>query len=98
MLDEAGALNSYVRSIFERDGIAAHVAVHERGDRDHVLTAVVNNYITKNQMPGVYRIKLLHDNAPAHRSVSDQAYLEKQSIEVLRHPAYSPDIFPMTFV
>lgn len=40
---------------------------------------------------------LLHDNAPAHRSVLVQSELAKQSITVLPHPPYSPDLAPCDF-
>jgi hypothetical protein len=71
----------------------ARVTVAKRGSvtrtfyHDHVLIAVVYHYITKNPRSGVRRIKLRHDNAPAYRSASVQAYLEEQRFEVLLHPA-----------
>jgi hypothetical protein len=86
---------------FDSDGIVTCVVVSERDNvtgtfsletfaRDHVFTAEVNNYITKNPRPGVRRIKLPHDYA--HRSVLVLlAYLEEQRIEILLHPANSPD-------
>lgn len=40
---------------------------------------------------------LLHDNAPAHRSLVVQQYLAKHSIIVLPHPPYSPDLAPCDF-
>ena len=57
---------------FDSDGIVAHVSVIENCSvtgtfyRDFVLSAVVNHYQAKR--PRAWRIKLLHDNAPAHRS------------------------------
>jgi histone-lysine N-methyltransferase SETMAR len=47
--------------------------------------------------PELWRRKnwlLLHDNAPAHRSVLVQEELAKQQITVLPHPPYSPDLAP----
>jgi histone-lysine N-methyltransferase SETMAR len=44
--------------------------------------------------PELWRRKnwlLLHDNAPAHRSVLVQEELAKQQVTVLPHPPYSPD-------
>ena len=40
------------------------------------------------------RIKLLHDNAPAHKSHLVQEYLAKENAETLPHPAYSLDLAP----
>jgi hypothetical protein len=53
------------------DGIVARVAMP-----DHVFTAVVNHFITKNLRFGVRRIKF-HDNAPAHRSALVKAVQEE---------------------
>jgi [histone H3]-lysine36 N-dimethyltransferase SETMAR len=39
----------------------------------------------------------LHDNAPAHRSLSVQGYLAKHCTTVLSHPPYSPDLSPCDF-
>jgi histone-lysine N-methyltransferase SETMAR len=65
--------------------------------RDHVLTATVNHYITKNPKIGMRIIKLHHDNAHAHRQAFVQVNLEEQRMEVLLHPAYSPDLSPCDF-
>ena len=37
-------------------------------------------------------IKLLHDNAPAHKSATVQEYLKESGLDVLDHPPYSPDL------
>ena len=34
---------------------------------------------------------LLHDNAPAHRSVLVEDFLAKNSLTSVEHPPYSPD-------
>jgi transposase len=34
---------------------------------------------------------LLHDNAPAHRSVLVEDFLAKNNVTSLKHPPYSPD-------
>jgi hypothetical protein len=60
---------------------AALVAVPEKNSvtgtfyRDHVLTAVINHYVTKNTRAVLRWIKLLHDNAPAHMSALVKVYL-----------------------
>jgi len=35
---------------------------------------------------------LLHDNAPAHRSVLVKDILTKNNVTTLQHPTYSPDL------
>ena len=59
---------------FDNDGIVARVSVPENCSvtgtfyHDFVLSVVVNHYQAKRPRAGVRRIKLLHDNAPTHRS------------------------------
>jgi len=40
---------------------------------------------------------LLHDNAPAHRSVLVKDFLTKNKVATLEHAPYSPDLTPMDF-
>ena len=41
---------------------------------------------------------ILHrDNAPAHMTLSVREFLATKQITVLEHPAYSPDLAPVTF-
>jgi len=40
---------------------------------------------------------LHHDNAPAHRAVTTNEFLEKHNILSLPHPSYSPDLAPCNF-
>jgi hypothetical protein len=40
---------------------------------------------------------LLHDNAPAHRSVLVKDFLEKNNVTTLERPSYSPDMAPADF-
>jgi histone-lysine N-methyltransferase SETMAR len=40
---------------------------------------------------------LRHDNAPEHRSVLDIDFLAKNSVTILEHPPYSPDIAQADF-
>jgi histone-lysine N-methyltransferase SETMAR len=40
---------------------------------------------------------LLHDSAPAHRSVLVKEELAKQQVTALLHPPYSPDLAPCDF-
>jgi hypothetical protein len=40
---------------------------------------------------------LLHDNAPAHRSVSVTDFLAKTNVTTLKDPPYAPDLAPPDF-
>lgn len=40
---------------------------------------------------------LLHDNAPAHKSLVVRNFLAKKGVVVLEHPPYSPDLAPADF-
>ena len=62
--------------------------------RDSVLSAAKNFYKKVWSSAGMGRIKLLHDNAPAHKSHLMQEYLAKENAETLPHPAYSLDLAP----
>lgn len=43
------------------------------------------------------RIILHHDNASSHTSRQTQDYLSSQTIELMGHPPYSPDLAPNDF-
>ena len=43
------------------------------------------------------RIILHHDNASSHTSAKTREYLSGQNIELMGHPAYSPDLAPNDF-
>ena len=89
--------------LFDSDGIVARVSVPENSSvtetfyRDFVLSAVVNTIRQSARGPGVRGIKLLHDNAPAHRSAVVKSYLEEFHIQVLPHTPYSTDLSPCDF-
>ena len=40
---------------------------------------------------------LYHNNAPAHRAFATQEFLEGIKVQLLEHPAYSPEIAPCDF-
>ena len=83
--------------------MVAHVPVPEHRSvtgtfcKENVLPVVVNHYVTKRPRTDTRGLKLLHDNAPAHRSAVVQDYLREQNIEVMPHPPYSPDLSPCDF-
>ena len=65
--------------------------------RESVLSQLVDFYQKHRPRTGVRGIKLLHDNAPAHKSATVQAYLKESGLDVLDHPPYSPDLSPCDF-
>ena len=65
--------------------------------RDSVLTQLVDFYQDRRPRTGVCGIKLLHNNAPAHKSPTVQEYLKESGLDVLDHPPYSPDLSPCDF-
>ena len=71
--------------------------VTEKSYRESVLTQLVDFYQKRRPRTGVRSIKLLHDNAPAHKSATVQEYLKESGLEVLDHPQYSPDLSPCDF-
>lgn len=62
-----------------------------------VLPAILHHYEEARPRTGVRGIKLLHDNAPAHKSTTVQTYLQTNGLKTLPHPAYSPDLAPCDF-
>ena len=65
--------------------------------RESVLTQVVDFYQKHRPRTSVRGIKLLHDNAPAHKSTTIQKYLKESGLDVLGHPPYSTDLSPCDF-
>ena len=65
--------------------------------RESVLTQLVDFYQKCRPHTGVCDIKLLHDNAPAHKSATVQEYLKESGLDVLDHPPYSPDLSTFDF-
>ena len=58
---------------------------------------LVDFYQKRRPLTGVRGIKLLHDNAPAHKSAMVQEYLKESGLNVLDHSSYSPDLSPCDF-
>ena len=54
--------------------------------RESVLTQLVDFYQKRRPRTSVCGIKLLHDNAPAHKSATVQEYLKESGLDVLDHP------------
>ena len=65
--------------------------------RESVLTQLIDFYQKCRPCTGVRGIKLLHDNALAHKCATVQEYLKESGLNVLDHPPYSPDLPPCDF-
>ena len=64
---------------------------------ESVLTQLVDFCQKRRLRTGVRCIKLLHDNAQAHKSAMVQEYLKESGLDVLDNPPYSPDLSPCDF-
>ena len=62
-----------------------------------VLPEVIRSINVQRPATGTRGIKILHDNAPAHKSEMTKAFLKDNRLEVLGHPPYSPDLAPCDF-
>ena len=88
---------------FDSKGPVLHIPVRKTSSvtgkfyRESVLTELVDFYQKRRPRTGVRGIKLLHDNAPAHKSAMVQEYLKESGLDVLDHPPYSPDLSPCDF-
>ena len=65
--------------------------------RESVRPQLVEFYQKCRPRTGVRGIKLLHNNAPAHKSATVQEYLKESALDVLDHPPNSPDLSPCDF-
>ena len=65
--------------------------------REGVLTKLADFYQKHRLRTGVRGIKLLHDNAQAHKSATVQEYLKESGLDFLDYPPYSPDLSPCDF-
>ena len=77
---------------FDLKGPVLQIPVQKGGSvtgkfyRESVLTQLVDFYQKRRPHTGVRGIKLLHDNAPAHKSATVQEYLKESGLDVLDHP------------
>ena len=88
---------------FDSKGPVLHIPVPKGSSvtakfyRESVLTHLVDFYQKRRPCTGVRGIKILHDNAPTHKSATVQEYLKESGLNVLDHPPYSPDLSPCDF-
>ena len=64
---------------------------------ESVLTQLVDFFQKRRLRTGVCGIKVLHDNAPAHKSATEQEYLKESGLDVLDNFPYSHDLSPCDF-
>ena len=72
-------------------------SVTEKFYRESVLTQLDDFYQKRRVHTSVRSIKLLHDNAPAHKPATVQENLKESGLDVLDHPPYRPDLSPCDF-
>ena len=57
-----------------------------------VLRKLKKYYKTRRPKTGLKHLRLLHDNAPAHKAHLVTEFLESEKVTVLPHPPFSPDL------
>ena len=62
-----------------------------------VLRKLKNYYKSRRPNIGLKYVRLLHDNAPAHRARIVTDVLESEKVTVLPHPPFSPDFAPCDY-
>ena len=88
---------------FSGEGVAIKVPVKKGKSitgkyyKDVVLKKLKKYYQKRCPATGFKHVHLLHDNAPAHTSAIVAAFLKKETVTVLPHPTYSPDLAPCDF-
>ena len=88
---------------FDSKGPVLHIRVPKGSSvtgkfyRESVLTQLVDFYQKRRPRNGVRGIKLLHDNAPAHKSATVREYQKESGLDVLDLPSYSPYLSPCDF-
>ena len=62
-----------------------------------VLRKLKKVYKRRRPQTGLKYLRLLHDNAPAHKARIVTEFLKAGKVTVLPHPAFSPDLAPSNF-
>lgn len=89
-----------VACFFGINGHVATVPLHERRtvNSDWYTTICLPKVLEEIRKTNkTRRIILHHDNASSHTSAKTREYLSGQNIELMGHPAYSPDLAPNDF-
>ena len=88
---------------FSTQGPAIQIAVPKGKDvtgkfyRDKVLKKLKRYYSKRRPKSGIKNIRLLYDNAPAHKARIVTEFLQQEKVTVLPHPPYSPDLAPCDY-
>ena len=88
---------------FDSNGPVLQIPVPKGGSvtgkfyRESVLTQLVDFYQKRRPRTSVSGIKLLHDNASAHKSATVQECLKESGLDVLHHPHTALTCPPVTF-
>lgn len=92
-----------VASFFSKTG---HVATIQLDDRrtvnadwyvNHCIPQVLDAWRNKRPRTGLRGLLWHHDNASAHTAALTIDFLSENSIQLVTHPAYSPDLAPCDF-
>ena len=62
-----------------------------------VLRKSKNYYKSRRPKTGLKYVRLLHDNASAHKARIVTDFFESEKVTVLPHPPYSPDLAPCDY-
>ena len=62
-----------------------------------VLRKLKNYYKSHSPKTGLKYVRLLHDNAPAHKAHIVTAFLESEKVILLPLPLYLPDLAPCDY-
>ena len=90
-------------TFFDSKGPVLHIPVPKGSSvtgkfyRESVLTQLVDFYQKRRPLTSVHGMKLLHDNAPAHKSATVQEYQKESGLDVLDHPHTDLTCLPVTF-
>ena len=85
---------------FTNQGPAIQIAVpkgksvNARFYKGNVLHTLKKNLLSRRQATGLFRVRLLHDNASSHKAAIVCEYLKQEKFVELPHPPYSPDLAP----
>ncbi len=88
---------------FKANGwIAIHALAKEGSlDRfyyiDNCLKLAVEELRRQRPKSGAKSLELLHDNAGPHNNPEVSTYIKEQGLQLMPHPAYSPDLAPCDF-
>lgn len=64
---------------------------------DRCLEPLIQELKRQRPLSGTHGMKLLHDGAGPHKAQEVKDYLKEEHINLIPHPAYSPDLAPCDF-